>query len=371
MKEIIIRSENNVEFEKTTHHKELETMFRTFYEKSDDSAYQIPHSFDYFETVILKAISRYPDSFTLHNCASLLSEKTFFKEGTDTVFHPHVSWFPPIWHVNHFFVIQVVLKGNATTYVANQELQLEEGNVCIIAPHSRHATSCFSDDSYVLKILIRTSSFEQAFFGILKNQDTILAEFFARTLYSNNPHPYLLFSCGWDEEMMEIIAKGIRETYSHRSLHAQMINCLMTQFFITLLRNHEKDLVFPENVSVRQSENLIFILKYIQEHASTITLSELAELFNYSERHIQRVLRKSTGKSFTEITQTIRMSEAAQLLRDSRYPISTIAAEVGYNNLGNFRKIFSKTFQMSPAEYRKAKGTRTVKEYQTLGESLI
>ncbi len=366
MKDIIIRNENNVEFEKTAHHKELETMFCTFYEESHDSAYQIPHSFEYYEPVILKAICHYPDSFTLHNCASLLSEKAFFEEGTDTVFHPHVSWFPPIWHVNHFFVILVVLKGNATTYVANQELHLEEGNVCIIAPHSRHATSCFGDDSYVLKILIRTSSFEQAFFGILKNQETVLAEFFARTLYSNNPNPYLLFSCGWDNEMMEIIAKGISESNSHRSLHSQMLNCLMTQFFITLLRNHEKDLVFPENARVRQSENLIFILKYIQEHATTITLSELADLFNYSERHIQRILQKSTGKSFTDIIQTIRMNEAAQLLRDSRYPISTIAAEVGYNNLGNFRKIFSKTFQMTPAEYRKAKGNGSAKALRTL-----
>ncbi len=359
MKDIIIKNENIVEFEKTAHHLELEEMFRSCYMKSGDSAYQLPHSLSYFDQVIKKAVNQFPDSFTLRKCASLLNEDTFFEEGSDTVFHPHVSWFPPIWHVNHFFVIQVVLKGSVKTYIANQELCLEKGNVCIVAPNSRHAISCFSDDSYVLKILIRTSSFEQAFFGLLKNQDTVLAEFFARTLYSNNPHPYLMFSCGWDNEMMDYIAKGIRESNSHRSLHAQMLNCIMSQFFITLLRDHEKDLVFPESSSIRQSENLIFILKYIQDHATTITLSQVAELFNYSERHIQRVLKKNTGKSFTEIIQTIRMNEAARLLKDSHYPISAIASDVGYNNLGNFRKIFNKTFQMSPAEYRKKASSKS------------
>ncbi len=355
MRDFIINEQNIVEFEKNAHHRTLEEMFHSFYEKSGDSAYQLPHSYAYFEQVILKAVNRFPDSLTLHKCAALLNEESFFEEGVDTVFHPHISWFPPIWHVNHFFVIQIVLKGSVNTYIANQELTLKKGNVCIVAPNCRHAISCFSDDSYVLKILIRTSSFEQAFFGILRNQDTVLAEFFARTLYSNSPNPYLLFSCGWDNEMMELIAKGIRESNSHRSLHAQMLNCIMNQFFITLLRDHEKDLLFAENAHVHQSENLIFILKYIQEHASTISLPELAELFNYSERHIQRVLKKNTGHSFTEITQTIRMNRAARLLRDSRYPIATIAADVGYNNLGNFRKIFNKTFLMSPAEYRRQK----------------
>lgn len=353
MRNIVNNRETIIEFEKNSHQLDLEAMFRTFYEKADDKAYQVPHSYAYYEQVILKAVNRFPDSLALHKCASLLNEESFFDEGTDTVFHPHISWFPPIWHVDRFFVVQIVLKGSLKTYIANQELQLNEGNVCIIAPNSRHAISCFSDDSYTLKILLRTSSFEQAFFGILRNQETVLAEFFARTLYSNNPHPYLLFSCDWDNEMMELIAKGIREYNSHRSLQAQMINCIMTQFFIILLRDHEKDLIFPESDSVRQSENLIFILKYIQEHPATITLAQLSELFNYSERHIQRVLRKNTGKSFTEITQTIRMNQAARLLRNSRHSISSIAVETGYNNLGNFRKIFYKTFRMSPAEYRR------------------
>lgn len=355
MKEIIVRNENIVEFEKTPHHLQLESMFRTFYKESNDTAYQLPHSFSYFEQVILKAVNRYPDSLTLHKCASLLSEDTFFDAGTDSVFHPHLSWFPPIWHIDHFFVIQIVLKGCCTTYIADQELNLEEGNVCIIAPNNRHAISCFSDEAYVLKILIRTSTFEKAFFGILKDQDSVLAEFFARTLFSNNPNPFLLFSCEWDNELMDIIAKGIRESTSHRSLRNQMLNCIIHQFFIILLRNHEKDLIFPENAKIHQNENLIFILKYIQEHATTITLTQLSQLFNYSERHIQRVLKRSTGKSFTDITQTIRMNEAARLLRDSRYPVSRIAADVGYANLGNFRKIFHKTFNMSPNEYRRSK----------------
>ncbi len=339
-------------FDKNPHQLLLEDMFRSFYENSGDPTYDQPHPFSYFEKYILKAVNQFPDSLTLHKCASLLSEDYFFDEGTDTVVHPHVSWFPPIWHVDHFFVVQIVLKGQMTSYVSQQTIRLKEGNVCIIAPNTRHAISCFSD-ACVIKILIRKSTFDKAFLGLLQEKDSILARFFAHTLYSDSPHPFLYFSCGPDKELMEIIGRLLIEDSTHLAFRSHMLNSIMEQFFITLLRYHEKSIVFPEHTTMHQNENLIFILKYIQEHPSSITLPEVARLFNYSERHIQRVLRASTGMSFTEIIQTIRMKEAARMLIHSKAPVSKIASDTGYTNMGNFRKIFRRTYGMTPLEYRK------------------
>ena len=339
-------------FEKSEHQLELEQMFRSFYEKSGDPVYQLPHSYPYYEPVILKATRRYPDSLTLRNCASLLSEDAFFAEGVDTVIHPHLSWFPPIWHIDHFFVVQLVLRGSMTTYIGDRALQLRAGNVCIIAPGTRHAISCFSD-ACTVKILIRSSTFERAFFGILRDTEGPLTDFFMRTLYSTSPHPYLYFDGAPDGELTQLLERLLREAASHRAYHAQMLNAYMQQFFITLLRNHEQDLSLPEFAGTAHMDELLFLLRYIQEHAASVTLSELSRLFNYSERQIQRVLKKSTGKSFTEITQSIRMEEAARLLRRTRDPVSKIAQELGYANLGNFRKLFRKRYGMSPAEYRR------------------
>ena len=111
--------------------------------------------------------------------------------------------------------------------------------------------------------------------------------------------------------------------------------------------------MFPNHTRVNQSENLIFMLKYMQEHYTTLSLPELAALFNYSERQVQRILLKNTGQTYTQLIQTMKMKEAARLLRDSRYPISKIASDLGYSNLGNFRRIFRKAYDISPAAYRR------------------
>lgn len=339
-------------FEKTAEHLLRESIFRQIYEQSQDPTYHLPHSHTYYQPYIQQSHNLYPGELILHHDLDLLDEDRVFIKGTDTVFYHHMTWFPPVWHTTDFFVVQAILKGEMKLYIANQEIHLTTGDICIVVPDSRHALSCFSDSS-VLCACIRKSTFEHAFFSTLQDENSILADFFQKTLYGTNPHPFLYFHCGWDEAMMNIFRAAREESFGRRSYHNHMMNSLMDLFFITLLRNHEKDLMVAEKSNIRQSEDLIYLLKYMQEHYTTVSLKELAEFFNYSERHIQRILKQSTGAGFMENIQIMKMREAARLLTESRYPISKIAVDLGYNNLGNFRKIFRRTYGKSPAEYHR------------------
>ena len=339
-------------FEKSEEHLMREQIFRRIYEESGDPAYHLPHSHEYYTSYIQQFSNYHPQKITLHRDLNLLDENRVFRTDVDTVFYHHMAWFPPVWHTTDFFVVQVVVEGEMKLYIANQELHLTRGSICIVVPDSRHALSCFSD-SCILCVCIRRSTFERAFFSTLQEENSILADFFSKTLYGTNPHPFLLFQCGWDPMLMDILRAAREESFGRRSYHNHMLNSLMDLFFVSLLRYHEKDLKVSENSNIRQSENLIYILKYMQEHYTTVTLKELAAFFNYSERQVQRILKQSTGAGFMENIQIMKMKEAARLLSESRYPVSKIAVDLGYNNLGNFRKIFRKTYGKSPAEYRR------------------
>lgn len=319
----------------------IEDYFRHCYEKAGDTEYQHPHTYRYYKNELQGAMEQFSITIT----EGTLEEEVFQEKGVDVHFHHQPAFFPPIWHTNSFFSVQIALDGEFTGFVADQKIRIRRGNICIVAPEARHALSCFSDGNLLC------STFEKAFFGVLRDKESILADFFSRILYGLNPHPFLFFPCEWDPPLMEILKNAYLESLRCDEYRNRMVNSLVDQFFIMLLRNHGSDVVFGNN-SVRKSENLLAIMKYIQDHYTTVTLKELADLFNYSERQVQRILKTYMGLSFTEIIQNTKMKEASRLLRVTNYQISKIADILGYNNLGNFRDIFRKTYGQSPTEYR-------------------
>ena len=125
-------------------------------------------------------------------------------------------------------------------------------------------------------------------------------------------------------------------------------------FLVTLLRNHEANVIIPGIAPSLMNENTIYILQYMQMHYTTITLSELAQFFNYSERQIQRIITATTGMSFSDNIKRMRMNRASELLKDSTMTISEIAESLGYYDASNFRHIFKNYYGMTPQQYRKA-----------------
>ena len=328
----------------------IEEYFRHCYEKAGDTEYQYPHTYRYYREELQGAAEMFSIQITEEN----LEEEVLQEKDIDVHFHHQPAFFPPVWHTNNFFSVQIMLDGEFTGFVADQKIPMRKGNICIVAPEARHALSCFSEGN-LLCLLIRRSTFEKAFLGVLQDKESILADFFSRILYGLNPHPFLFFPCEWDPALMEVLKNAYLESLRCDEFRNRMVNSLVDQFFIMLLRNHGSDVVFG-NISIRKSENLLAIMKYIQDHYTTVTLKELADLFNYSERQVQRILKTYMGLSFTEIIQNAKMKEAARLLLGSNYPISKIADVLGYNNQGNFRDIFRKTYGQSPTEYRNTRG---------------
>ena len=111
-------------------------------------------------------------------------------------------------------------------------------------------------------------------------------------------------------------------------------------------------MIVPNPAGKKQEKNIIFILKYIELHYATLTLPKLASFFNYSERQLTRILKNYTGQTFSSLIQNIRLSRAAELLKQPDRSVTAVMEEIGYSNITHFYKIFEKKFHMTPAEYR-------------------
>lgn len=330
---------------------ELERTFKALWEKHPGMGLHLPHSQDYNAKILRLAGEQASEYFLGILPGATQEEEDFFRDNSDAELYRQIRYLPAILHSHAFLEIVCILEGECTNYIQRQSLPMRKGDICMIAPGIDHAISAFSDDCILINIILRTSTFEKAFFGLLSEND-ILSDFFRHSLYRSRTHPYLFFRAGDDQELFNFVLCAYEEFLEERPYWERMLNNILSAFFILLLRNHSCDMILPSVTAGGSDENVGLILNYLQEHLSTVTLCSLAGLFNYSERQIQRIMKKSTGMSFRENVQKLKMNRAARLFLDSDRPVSEIAAELGYSDAGSFRRTFKKYFGNTPAEYR-------------------
>ncbi len=280
-------------------------------------------------------------------------EEPFISSGNDLLIARHLRYLPAFLHTHSFFEIVCLLNGSCSHYINGQHQHLSQGDVLIMAPGTMHAIHAADDDSLVINILIRSSTFHSAFFNTLTNK-TILGDFFQKTLYRNKEHSYLLFHAGNDDSLFRILEYLYLEECSEKRYKNAVKNQIAELFFSILLRNHEKDVFIPNPTGENDEPDFVFLLKYMESHYQNTSLKEMADFFHYSERHLIRLIQDYTGMSFSKNIQQIRLNQAAALLEETDLPVSEISAQIGYSNVSHFRKLFMERFSVSPHDFRQA-----------------
>lgn len=282
-----------------------------------------------------------------------LLEESFIASHNDVFVTRHLRYLPPFLHTHNFFEILCVAEGSCNHYINNQHQLLPQGDILIMAPGTMHAIDITDDDSLVINILIRSSTFNLAFFNTLTNE-TILGDFFQKTLYNNKEHSYLLFHTGNDSELFQFLEYLYREECSDKRYKNAVKNQITELFFSMLLRNHEKDVFIPNPTGKNDEPDFVFLLKYMENNYQNTNLEEMADFFHYSKRHLIRLIQDYTGMSFSQNIQLIRLNNAATLLKKTGLPIREVSSQVGYANVSHFRKLFTEHFSMSPHDFRQA-----------------
>lgn len=84
-----------------------------------------------------------------------------------------------------------------------------------------------------------------------------------------------------------------------------------------------------------------------------MTLEQIAAKFHYTPEYTSRLIKSTTGKTFTQILQQVRLEKAQVLLQDTNLSIANIANQIGYETPEHFIRIFKKQMHLTPTEYRR------------------
>ena len=95
------------------------------------------------------------------------------------------------------------------------------------------------------------------------------------------------------------------------------------------------------------------ILQYIRDNYRTVTQQQLAEEFGISISSVSQMIKRRTGKSYSDHLLEIRICKAQELLRLTNDSIEDISEKVGYSDYFYFLKVFKKATGISPSAFRR------------------
>lgn len=83
-----------------------------------------------------------------------------------------------------------------------------------------------------------------------------------------------------------------------------------------------------------------------------ISLNELANHLDITPTYLSKLFKKEVGIPLSEFIQRERVEEAKKLLTLTTYPLSDICAWLNFNDQSYFTRVFKKSTNMTPRQYR-------------------
>ena len=144
-----------------------------------------------------------------------------------------------------------------------------------------------------------------------------------------------------------VLARSL--TY-HNELKRQ---AALLQILATLMEIHHETLSDDEQNDYPYRVYLQQAIDYMNEHiGENIKISEIASHIGIDRSYLSGIFKNTLEISPQEYLVTLRMNHAADLLKDTRDKVSTIASAVGYSDPLTFTKMFKRYKGMSPSEWR-------------------
>ena len=202
----------------------------------------------------------------------------------------------------------------------------------------------------MFNILIKRELVENIFLQMFSESESV-CRFFLDSLYNvRQKQPYMLFEC--DEPLVELIHSIMEEYVGKEDFYQSIIGAKLIELFSRLSRVYRLSET-EQPIKELHYQVMVQIEEYMEKNYSTVTLSSMAEHFNYAPSYLSKLIQKNFHQKFSSLLQEIRLKHACRYLSHSSLPVDQVIEIVGYNDVSYFYRVFKQKFGMAPNQYRK------------------
>ncbi|MCI8497671.1 MAG: AraC family transcriptional regulator [Clostridiales bacterium] len=256
------------------------------------------------------------------------------------------------FHYHDFFELVYVYRSECMHRFPKGEIFLKEHDILLLNPNTIHVPFSTSEDVCMFNILISKSLFEESLFPAMSNRKLLSGFVFDCLYQTSRASDYLYFPADEGRQTGTIVEEMIVEYLTKDLLYEQSMNALLNLLFTRLSRTYNERHDVSSEFG-KPGEVIADVLAYMNENSPTVSLEELSDRFGYSARHLSRLIRHHTGKSYADIVQRLKLERARRYLEAGNEPILTIMERVGFHSAYHFYSVFKEHYLMTPAEYRK------------------
>lgn len=234
-------------------------------------------------------------------------------------------------HMHPFWEILLVCAGSGAWRHGKRTAPLSEGDLILIGPEQRHAFAASP-----------TSTLTLFYAGFAFTPD--------RAVTVDVPGPLsgvAGLSAIRDEvrliaEVLTARGDGLAYATRRRLFHA------LTRLVDTVAApDNNADALTREQALVEKAK------RFMEEHLRRpLTVRDVARVFYLSPHYFADLFRQSAGMTVKQYHETVRLREAALLLRDRTRSITEISHALGYSSVHYFSRRFKRYYKVSPSAFR-------------------
>ncbi|WP_248927555.1 AraC family transcriptional regulator [Paenibacillus hamazuiensis] len=276
-----------------------------------------------------------------------LSGEQFFDENMDIFVNRELESFTTPQHTHDFVEISFVGEGSGYHYIEDQVIPIKQGDLFVIpigASHVYRPSSPKQDKMLVIYNCIFRVEFLEKWKHLLQ-RDSYTYDI----IYQPHQCPARWLHFQDKHDTFSTIIQSMYREYLKRSIGFETyMTVLLIQMLVTMQRfelKHEN-----EPASFSRLEEVIHYIKC--NYTQNISVQDVADYFFLSASHFQRLFKKSTGVTFTQYLQNVRIQKCCELLKSTDIPIYQIANQVGYLDMKFFHALFRKKTGVTPRQYR-------------------
>lgn len=252
-------------------------------------------------------------------------------------------------HYHDVYEIYYLLDGRRNYFIQNRTYPVVKGDIVLINVHDIHKTTSSYQASHE-RILIY---FQKDFISpvVHQDEDIDLLDCFTRD------QKVLHLKVSEQAFVQSILLKMVDESKKKLTGYMTYQKVLLTELLLFITRHMEQyrqeGTAYNSQLHRKMSEIALYLM---ENYMNRLSLKLVADKFYITPCHLSRAFKKTTGFTFIEYLNSIRIKEAQKLLKETRKSVMEISELTGFDSQTHFGRVFKGITGLSPLQYRKQPG---------------